>query len=242
MAVSEDLPAAVRATVEGQYGLRLLERASSVDGEESRGWRVGSDAGDVLVQLAPGWRSTSELRWGHRLLRFAANSIAEVALPLGTISGETVVTIAGRPMTVFPFISGMQPDDQNDALFADAARLLARLHATLAAWRGGDRPSLSEDSPWRRTPAVEPSELADPDLDGWYEDLFHRNPPPLERGIIHGDFYPRNLIVRGERIVCVIDWNESRIDFLARSSGGRYGSSLGPLTGRASTAIEPRAF
>ncbi len=31
-------------------------------------------------------------------------------------------------------------------------------------------------------------------------------------GVVHGDFYRRNLIWRGGRIVGVVDWDEARVD------------------------------
>jgi len=213
---NEDLPADVRTMVEAGYGLRLGTAVTPVDGEESIGWRVGSDVGDVLVQLAPAWRGTDELQWVHRVLRFAARSLPEVVLPLETLSGETVTLLAGRPITVFPFVAGSRPDVNDAALRADAARLLARFHVTLAAWRGEDRPSASEGSPSRRKHSADPRELADPELDRWSEDLARHGPALLERRVIHGDFYPGNLIARGQRIVCVVDWNESHIDYLAQ--------------------------
>jgi Ser/Thr protein kinase RdoA (MazF antagonist) len=215
----EDLPPDVRTTVEARYGLRLGTAATPVDGEESVGWRVGSDVGDVLVQLAPAWRATGELRWVHSVLRFAARSLPEVVLPLETLSGETVTRLAGSPITVFPFVAGSRPDVDDAALRTDAARLLARLHVTLAAWRGGDRPPASERSPWRRPHSAEPWGLADPELDRWYEDLARQDPRLLERGVIHGDFYPGNLIARRQRIICVVDWNESHIHYLAQELG-----------------------
>ena len=63
---------------------------------------------------------------------------------------------------------------------------------------------------------ADPNALHDPALDEWWASVG----PGLTRGPTHGDYYRRNLLCTGGRIVGVIDWHDASIRSLAVELAG----------------------
>lgn len=96
---------------------------------------------------------------------------------------------------------GQVADHANPAHFRAAAELLARLHTALAAASLGLQPGNQHS-------LGDGSDLADPDLDVWLTTFIQASP---RRQALHGDYYPGNLLARGDRRAAVLDWDEAYI-------------------------------
>ncbi len=195
------------------YGLKLRAWQPLTGGQECETWRASSTRGDVVLRISPPWRTPAELAWTHDLMEFAAAALPEVAAPLPTRTGATLVLLAGGWAALLPFADGRHLDRESAQERAAAARLLARLHQRLRAWPGGDRP------PGRRPhvadqPVVpgEPAALVDAGLDGWFADRVRRG--DLTRGAVHGDYHRRNVLWRDGRAGAVLDWDDAHRTFL----------------------------
>jgi len=170
--------------------------------------------GDVVVRVE---RTTlASARWEHGLLRRLAADLSEVVAPLAGPERRP----DGRIASVFPYVEGRALDRDAPAERSALAELLARLHRAGLAWRGGPRrevPAFTERDPvtnawwdWRIVDKPSPVRAAYDELVGFLSD-----PPPLARGVVHGDVYRGNVLVREGRIAGLVDWEYARVDWPA---------------------------
>ena len=178
-----------------QLELRAVEPDRLYGGEESAAYRIDH----VVVRIGPTWRSSDDAEWCHAIAAAASVTVPEAIAPLQSRRGTTVERVAGRPISIWPYVEGRWPDEDNDHLFTEAARLLARLHRALRHHVPPIRPAPS--APMRNDPTTEDSEL-----DRWLEGFAGRHP---DQQPLHGDYYAGNLLVREGRLVAVLDWDEA---------------------------------
>lgn len=167
-----------------------------VGGEESAAFRIGQD---IVVRIGPTWRTNEELEWCHQVALAAARAIPEAVAPLPTTSGQTVIRVAGHPVSVWPFIDGEWVNDDDGGQFHQAAALLARLHRVLSDVSFHARPSGAG------TITSRPITQRDPDLARWVRHFDHTHPAQA----VHGDFYAGNMLARAGQIVGLLDWDEA---------------------------------
>jgi Ser/Thr protein kinase RdoA (MazF antagonist) len=199
------MPRWIGDAVSSTFDLRMREVVAPLIGEESVGWRVESDQGPLAIQLAPSWRTEDEVEWVHQRMRAFRRHVPEVVTPLLSGAGASAVPTRDRLITVFPFVDGRPLDDADEGLRLEAARVLARIHTVGLTISAPPRPPVGALAPSRRELPPDPPEMRDPDLDRWEQRL---DDEPVLRGLIHGDFYGRNLICDHEGIAGVIDWME----------------------------------
>lgn len=164
-------------------------------GEESAAYRLGDD----VVRIGPRWRSDARAEWCHAVAARAGAAAPEFLAPRRRPDGTTVLRVTGRPVSVWPFVTGRWADDRNPAHRRQAAELLARMHAATAGGVAAPPPE-----PGRRLP--DPPEVADPELDAWLAEFDRRYPAQQP---LHGDYYAGNTLVDSGRIVAVLDWDEA---------------------------------
>ncbi|MFD0469625.1 hypothetical protein ACFQ0B_15925 [Nonomuraea thailandensis] len=75
-------------------------------GEESAACRLH---GHVL-RIGPEGRAVDEQEWCHTIARHAAATLPEALAPLPTPEGTTVVVVAGRPISCWPYVEPTWPD------------------------------------------------------------------------------------------------------------------------------------
>src|SRR5262245_2570734 len=129
--VYADIPLtpALRRGLAAAFGVPVNERAVRLHGgEESAAYRIG----DVVVRIAPQWRTDREMEWFAELADHAAAVVPEVIAPQRSASGPFVVRLTGRPVSAWPFVAGEWPAKGDHVLRDHAAELLARLHKALA--------------------------------------------------------------------------------------------------------------
>jgi len=142
-------------------------------------------------------------------------TIPQVVAPLRAWDGSTLFRYEGQSVVLFPYITGTQPDRENPLHRHQAAIFLARLHQALLS-NTPDRFLVERDlligtSP---LPSISDSEaLVDHELDRWHETLLQQS-TLLITGFIHGDYYRRNLLMQGEHIIALLDWDDLHCDFL----------------------------
>ena len=207
-------------------------------GDESLAWRATAGPHQVLLHLSPPWRRSEELRWVHTLIdQFAGRFPAVPALPANDDS--TAVPVGGRLLSLYPFIDGAHLDRDDPSQRAAAARLLAALHRTQSSTSATPRPPSGPDAPANLRRLEDPPELIDPELDRWHAAILGAG---LPSGLIHGDFYRRNLLWASGQIVAVVDWHEAHHDLIAREVGWTTWEFGKEADGRALRLDRPREF
>ncbi|GAT69479.1 homoserine kinase [Planomonospora sphaerica] len=173
-------------------------------GEESAAYRFDGH----VIRVGPAWRAAAESEWCHAIARHSAAGLPEAVAPLPTAEGATVIVVDGRPISCWPYVEGSWPDSDIPAQREAGARLLARLHRSLADCCPGPRPVPAfQESGLYGDPPQDAAELDDPDLDRWLA-AFHAAYPV--RHPLHGDYYTGNTLARDDgRIVAVLDWDET---------------------------------
>ncbi|MEV0384337.1 phosphotransferase [Nonomuraea sp. NPDC050643] len=160
-----------------------------------------------VIRVGPAGRTAAESEWCHAIARHAAATLPEAVAPLPTPGGSTVITVADRPISCWPYVTGSWPDSDVPAQRAAGARLLARLHESVATFDPGPRPVPAfQESGLYGAPPADAAELDDPGLDRWLA-VFHAEHPL--RHPLHGDYYAGNTLARDGEIVAVLDWDET---------------------------------
>jgi Ser/Thr protein kinase RdoA (MazF antagonist) len=160
---------------------------------------VAYRVGQVVVKVGPSWLRTAAAEWAGRAALQAAGRVPEVIAPLASVTGRTVHVIGGHPVSVWPFVAGSWASRDNLRHVQAAARILARIHAALAGVSAGPRPDSGRV-------LAGTADLADPALDDWLARFGRARP---RRQVLHGDYYPGNLLARGNDLVAVLDWDEA---------------------------------
>ncbi|GAA3256506.1 phosphotransferase enzyme family protein [Nonomuraea helvata] len=172
-------------------------------GEESAAYRLDGH----VVRIGPAGRAAAESEWCHATALHAATTLPEAVAPVPTADGATVIMVAGHPVSCWPYVEGDWPDSDVPEQRAAGARLLARLHESLATFRPGPRPVPAfQESGLYGEPPQDAPDLDDPALDRWLAEFHARRPL---RHPLHGDYYTGNTLARDGGIVAVLDWDET---------------------------------
>lgn len=184
-------------------------------------WLEGGDEALVLKALGAGQQyvlhaspprlSREQLIWCHAVSSYAAKSVPQAVAPLER-NGATLTEWRGQLISVFPYVDGSLASRRNASHRIAAAQSLAAIHRVLLDWSGGPRPSVNASATEQNSPLL----MADAELDAWWHDA----QPRALTSVIHGDFYPRNLICEGDAIAGVIDWHDATVAPLALELAG----------------------
>ena len=204
---------AIAALVEQRWAVRCGNLRPVGGGDESLAWRATTDGEPLLLHLSPPWRRIEELRWVHQIVSRLAERVPPAIAPLAATDGSTAVPVGGRLLSVYPFIEGTHLDREDATQRTAAARLLATIHRAQAALAFAARPPSAPNAPTNRPRTDDPAELVDRELDRWHDAVAAVR---LPGGLVHGDFYRRNLLWANGQIAAVVDWHEARHDVIAR--------------------------
>jgi Ser/Thr protein kinase RdoA (MazF antagonist) len=201
------LPVGLARDVAERYAVDGAATPIIDGGDECEIWCLDSSP-RVVVRISPAWRSVPDIAFSHRVAIAFGTQVPEATCPMVGRDGTTVFEWNGRPVSVWPFVDGPVLDRENAALRIQAAGLLARLH------QAAQRLALEAAEP--RTAPADPanSRLPDEDLDTWLTGW--RSAPAAcgPAGLVHGDFYRRNILCQDGRIVGLIDWDDVHHDLL----------------------------
>lgn len=205
------LPAELHRVIADRWGLGV-EAASRIagNGEECEVWRVIVGR-SLIVRLSPEWRTPQELAWAYDAARSLASLIPQVVGPVPALDGSVVVLSDRQPVSVWPEVVGVHADRDDESIRAQAAAILARLHRIAMGL-----PAPSRRPPSYRLPGSGPidDDLGDADLTDSIRRWKARDAVNYPLGLVHGDFYRRNLLCRDGTIVGIIDWDDVRYDWL----------------------------
>ncbi|MBI4150539.1 homoserine kinase [Candidatus Woesearchaeota archaeon] len=129
-------------------------------------------------------------------------------------SGKELVTFKGKKVIIQEFVTGMHPKRANQSLARAMGETLARMDIYLQSG-----PKLS---PWKETPFRSPKEMPKVgtlDLKEEYakisRELKEVKRSRLRTGMIHADFRPDNLLVRKNKLVAILDFDDAHKDYFS---------------------------
>ena len=165
----------------------------------------------------------------HAVIRYAAARGVPAPLPLIAPDGRSVVILGGTPWSVFPFVTGAMLD--GPGMEMTLGTRLAATHAALASYRAEGLRFAEGPLVWdtaatladmaiieahiaKRTRAgcADAFDAATPAAFAALRDILVDAPSPeafgwLPQQVIHGDFYPPNLLCDPSgALVAVLDW------------------------------------
>ena len=209
------LPDELLAIIAQRYGLSLGQARQLDGGDECLVWSVPSHQGPLVVRSSPCWRSPERLAWTHRLMLSLQAVLPQVIAPLRALDGSTLFRYNNRSVALIPYVAGAPFDRENPKLRQEAATFLARLHATLlnrAPDSAGLQHHLLIGAP-PLPPAPDPDSLIDLELDIWHTTVLQKS-ASFSTGLIHGDYYRRNLLTEEEQIITLLYFDDLHLDFL----------------------------
>ena len=199
-------------------------------GTQNQTYRLESTSGTFFLRVYSNTDDPRRVRYEHAiLLALAARTLSfRVAAPLPAVAGETVVPVGSELAALFPKVEGERVDRSNLAHARACGLALGELHAALreidlgpSQWvRYGDleRIHLRVADPWAL-----PRELAidapmREQLTAILDYLRERIPDlyaMLPQQLCHGDFGPGNLLMSGETVAAVLDFEFAAPDLRA---------------------------
>jgi Ser/Thr protein kinase RdoA (MazF antagonist) len=185
-------------------------------------FRVVADGRDLVLRVKLPPADEADVAWEHRLTRSLAERLDEVAKPLETLDGGTFLPFDARLAWLVPFVEAAPADAAVEEHRLAAARALGRLHRAGAEIALPPRPRLRplpelEWPPLVVPPELEPWDAVIADERAWavsYVSALAAERRPA-MSLVHGDFFPGNVLIADGEVVGVIDWDEAQVDWLA---------------------------
>jgi aminoglycoside phosphotransferase (APT) family kinase protein len=143
----------------------------------------------------------------YALLQALHRSGAPVPRPIFVDSSDRAM---GSPCVVIEFIEGSTTAPSESVAIPQLSRALAALHAV--AWRAHDLGFLKATS--QVPPALAPGAAIDNSMsETRIRTALALHPPVQPNGtaLLHGDFWPGNVLWRGDQLAAVIDWEDAAL-------------------------------
>ena len=214
------VPDGLVPAIERRYGIGRLVLERRLSGGFANDVflaHAGSRAVVVRVKHPP--VSAASVAWEHRLVATLAPELPEIPAPLPARDGTTFFAHGPFAVWLLPHADG-GPARPADAIAA--ARVLGRLHAAAAPLELEPRPAHPRlsDLPFPEVGDL-PPELAGEarrlhELRAEAVDLVTdvaRSGRPPTTGLVHGDFFPGNVLVANGRATALLDWEEAHVDW-----------------------------
>jgi homoserine kinase type II len=184
-------------------------------------FRIRADGAAFVLRLKLPPVVEDDIAWEHELTRVLSLMLPEVVPPVATRDGRAIVDLGSRTGCLLPFIDGEPARPERSAHRTAAARGLGRLHRR---GRGLELPARPRLRPLRELEW--PSTRVPAELREWSATIAAARrwaisytseiaqARALPTGIVHGDYFPGNVLISGDELVGIIDWEEAQLDWL----------------------------
>lgn len=209
-------PAGLLAAVEERYDGAPFALARRLEG----GWAndvflLEAAAGPAVLRVKYPPSDPASIAWEHALTARLARDLPEVVAPVAARDGSTFFFHGADAVWLVPYVDGESAGYEHAHA---AAQLLGRLHALTARLSVTPQRGPAGLAQLRSLdPGRLPSHLrtrVQPMHDEALELLQELETRNLLHGVVHGDFFRGNLLVREEEIVALIDWEEAHVGSL----------------------------
>ena len=200
--------------IEEHYDLGPVELGEPLEGGYANDV-MRLDAGGVpyVLRIKHPPVAPESIAWEHRFVEQLPLDV--VPVPIRARDGSSFFLHDRFAVWLLPFAAGRVAAHEDGIA---VARALGRIHAAASELRLPQRPTMRPIAVIEWPPARLPAELAAwlPALEAgreWAIEWSRSHAEPV--GPIHGDFFPGNVLVDGERVSAVLDWEEARLDWPA---------------------------
>ena len=210
-------PVGLAGAAERHFGLRLRLGDRLEGGFANHVFRVESDVGPLALRASHPPVDLDDLGWEHRVTGLLSARVPEVAAPLEAPDGSTWALHQGWALTLLPFAAGGPADRDDEAHRLAAARLLGRLHAAAAELAVPPRPRVRalrnlDWPPVRDFPETfDRGEIERARARAMETVAAIAASRPLREHVVHGDFFPGNVLVADGRVTGLVDWEEAHV-------------------------------
>lgn len=198
----------IRQVLWQHWGIEIRSFSPLLGGEASSIWKVDTHDQTLVVRIAPEHVSLAQLGHALRVQGHVSSALDIVPTPLETTSGNLVVLSGSNPVSVQALCPGRIREHLTHENRIEAARTLADVHLALDSCNASETLLAPHLEPTHSEPCT--AELQDDELDAWIVSLPSAG---WHRGLIHGDYYERNILWERDRISGVIDWDELTLDW-----------------------------
>jgi Ser/Thr protein kinase RdoA (MazF antagonist) len=176
---------------------------------------VESKRGTAVLRVKYPPSDPEGIVWEHALLERLKGAVPEVVAPLRAADGSSFFLYGDDAVTLVPFVDGEPADRGREAHRRAAAELLGRLHAATSRLDTGPRPGVDGVRQLRTLAAAELPAAWSARVDALHQDalvlLDRVERAQLVRGVVHGDFFSGNVLMRDDHVVALIDWEEAHV-------------------------------
>lgn len=200
-----------------QYGLRPLTARPLAGGAANSSYLVDSDSAPHVLTVLDN-HDTQSAEQLAALLEHLVRHHVPTSRPLVTSKGERLTQISGRPVLFKEYIAGRCLPELSADQCRTAGALLAKIHSV--------QPPAWLPSNARRLPAdwlTEAGDFADRKFVDWMTNQWEeaRDVESLRGpwGLVHGDYFPDNIVVTSTGDLAILDWETATHDLLVLDIG-----------------------
>lgn len=221
MAVYTQVPAEALARFLDRYDLGSLVSAKGIaEGVENSNYLVETTRGRFILTLYEKRVAEADLPYFLALKTHLADKHMPVPRPIPDRDGQALQTLQGRPACLIEFLTGVSLSEPTPGHCRAAGEALGRMHAATHDFTLVRENSLGPAGWHRLAEAI--GERADEIAPGLSAEIAAELafldahwPTTLERGTIHADLFPDNVLVQGERVTGLIDFYFACTELLA---------------------------
>ncbi|MBN1792599.1 homoserine kinase [Candidatus Woesearchaeota archaeon] len=154
-----------------------------------------------------------------RIIDYASRKKLPVARMIKSLDGKELIIHEGKRMCLQKFIDGTEPRKYTPALIADIATKSGRLSKALMRLKLNRRYIWIKDHQFKpkgpRRSIVEGINILKEEQE-LLKELKAIDRGKLRRSVIHGDLHGVNLLVKDDKLLAIIDWDDCHEDYLAQ--------------------------
>lgn len=211
MAVYTDLNAKDIELILSNYNLELIEYHKIKNGILNTNYFIKTDRGKFVLRVFEGGRKFEEENLELDFL-LDLNSVLPCCLPLKTVTGENYVVCNDKMIALFHFIHGNPIKRVDEEVIKEIAKYIGMLH-NYSVNKKLNRKSRIDMDFYYNNIDFENNNIPEDDkkkILSAYEKVKHIDFSELPSGIIHNDIFPDNVFIDNNKIVGILDFNESQ--------------------------------